>query len=120
MFGSEEGAGQMVRCLGYGAQGANPAHNLLAKGRVEGRAEGRAAVEIAGMFGIRHSNPLEPDLLGTLPEHGLAQLRQPIQPGCQRDEMVAGELTHFAGEVYPAIGQQNLGLANELVHPMGP
>jgi hypothetical protein len=34
--------------------------------------------------------------------------------------MVAGELTHFAGEVYPAIGQQNPGLANELVHPMDP
>src|SRR5882762_1189712 len=26
--------------------------------------------------------------------------------------MVSGELTHFAGEVYPAIGQQNLGLAD--------
>ncbi len=104
MFGGEKDAGQMGRCLGYGAQGVNPAHNLLAKGRV--------AVEIAGMFGIRHSNRLEPDLLGTLPEHGLAEFRQPIQPGCQRDEMVAGELTHFAGEVYPAIGQQNLGLAD--------
>jgi hypothetical protein len=42
------------------------------------------------MFGIRHSNRLEPDLLGTLPEHGLAKFRQPIKSGCQRDEMVSG------------------------------
>src|SRR5882724_10182216 len=26
--------------------------------------------------------------------------------------MVSGELTHLAGEMYPAIGQQNLGLAD--------
>jgi len=52
-------------------------------------------------FGIRHSNSLEPDRLRPLPEHGLAQLRQPIQPGCQRDEMVAGELTHLLAKCTP-------------------
>src|SRR3954449_7656798 len=58
------------------------------------------------------SDRLEADLLRALPEHGLAEFRQPIEAGCQGDKMVSGELTHLAREMHPAIGQENLGFAD--------
>src|SRR5437899_5012532 len=55
---------------------------------------------------------LEADLLCALPQHGLAERGQVLQPRGQGDEVVAGELTHLACEMHAAIGQQDFGLAD--------
>jgi hypothetical protein len=62
--------------------------------------------------GPSHLCGLEADFLRALPQHGLSQRRQILQSRGQRDEMIACELPHLAGEVHAAIGQQNLGFAN--------
>jgi hypothetical protein len=58
------------------------------------------------------SRPLEPDLLRAFPKRHLAELGQILQPRCDRDEVVAGELAHFAGEMHAAISEQDLSLAD--------
>src|SRR5690349_14474971 len=55
---------------------------------------------------------LEADLLRALPQHGLAERRQVLQPRGQGDEVIAGELAHLAREMHAAIGQQDFGLAD--------
>jgi hypothetical protein len=46
------------------------------------------------------------------PEDAVAELHQPVEIAGQRDEMVARQLPHLRGEGDPAIGQQDLGLAD--------
>src|SRR6202011_5206620 len=91
-------------------------HELYGNTRAAGPARvGRVAavaIEIAGIAGFSHLRGLEADSLRTPPQHGLAQLRQILQTRGQRDEVIACELSHLAGEVHTAIGQQNLGLAD--------
>src|SRR5829696_5948637 len=55
---------------------------------------------------------LEADFLRALPQHGLAERGQVLQPRGQGDEMIAGELAHLAREVHAAIGQQDFGFAD--------
>src|SRR6185369_399626 len=66
----------------------------------------------AGRRARPRSYLLEADLLRALPQHGLAERGQVLQPRGQGDEVVAGELAHLAGEVHAAIGKQYLRLAD--------
>src|SRR6266566_9968858 len=91
-------------------------HELHRDTRAAGPARiGRVAavtMEIPGVSGFSHLRGLEADSLRTLPQHGLAQLGQILQARGQRDEVIAGELPHLAGEVHTAIGQQDFGFAD--------
>src|SRR6185312_3353561 len=58
------------------------------------------------------SDFLEPDLLCALPQHGLAERGQVLQPRGEGDEVIAGELAHLARKVHAAIGQQDFRLAD--------
>ncbi len=58
------------------------------------------------------SGSLETDLVRAIPENALAEFWKALEIRCQRDEMVARKLAHLAGEMHPAIGQQNFGFAD--------
>src|SRR6185369_5612713 len=66
----------------------------------------------AGRRARPRSYLLEADLLRALPQHGLAERSQVLQPRGQSDEVVAGELAHLAREMQAAIGQQDFGFAD--------
>jgi hypothetical protein len=55
---------------------------------------------------------LELDILRPLPQHHLTQRHQILVPLHDCEKMVARQLTHFAGELDAAIGEQDLGFGN--------
>src|ERR1041385_5462580 len=58
------------------------------------------------------SGRLDANALGALPKHSASDLSQLVQIRGDRQEMVAGELSHLACEMHAAICQQNLGFAD--------
>jgi len=90
-----EDAGQMVRCLVYA-----PRASIRRTISCQGTGQGRLAVEIAGMFRHPPFKPHRNDLLAPFQSTVLPNSGRPSNR-MSRDETVAGELTHFAGEVYP-------------------
>src|SRR5579871_1813396 len=54
---------------------------------------------------------LEDDVLRAFPETGATQFAQVLVAGDDRQEVVAGQLTHLAGEARPAVGEENFGFA---------
>src|SRR5713226_1606387 len=64
-----------------------------------------ASVKSARSFGER-------DLLRAFPEDLLAQLTQAVDAFVDRGEVVAGQLTHLAGEQCRAVRKEDLGLAD--------
>src|SRR5580704_9844111 len=72
---------------------------------VEEALAGRPTPRAASASRLGALRLLELDLLRALPQRHLAEFGEVLQSGCDRDEMVAGELAHLAGEMHAAIGE---------------
>ena len=68
-------------------------------------------------IGLGHLDVLETDLLRAFPQHVLAECSEILEAGSQCHEMIAGELSHLAGEPSSAIGQRSEEHTSELQSP---